>query len=198
MQKSLIRKRLIKERLALKPSDVASKSNIIANRVISSTLFKNADNIALYSDFRSEVQTGPMIDAAFSLGKRVLMPKVRREDYSIVFIPILSLDELEKGDDGFLEPLAEVEKAFDVSKINLFIIPGVAYDLSGRRLGLGKGCYDRALKNVGRDIVLAPAYEFQLMEDVPFYHHDLKVGWIATEDRFFKTVSKEKLKEDCR
>jgi len=132
-----------------------------------------------------------MIDAAFSLGKRILMPKVSREDYSIAFIPILSLDELEKVDEGFLEPSAEVEKAYDISRIDLFVVPGVAYDLSGTRLGLGKGCYDRALKDVDRDIVLAPAYEFQLLEDLPCYHHDLKVGWIATEDRFIKTVFKE-------
>lgn len=191
MQKSLIRKRLIKERLALRPSDVASKSNIIADRVIASTLFKNVDIIALYSDFRAEVQTGLILDAAFSLGKKVLMPKVRKEDYSIVFLPISSLDELEKADEGFLEPLAKIEKAFEVSKIDLFIVPGVAYDLSGARLGMGKGCYDRALKDVDRDIVLAPAYEFQLIEDVPCYHHDLTVGWIATEDRLIKTVLKE-------
>lgn len=191
MQKSLIRKRLIKERLALRPSDVASKSNIIADRVIASTLFKNADIIALYSDFRAEVQTELISDAAFSLGKSVLMPKVRKEDYSIVFLPISSLDELEKADEGFLEPLGKVKKAFEVSKIDLFIVPGVAYDLSGARLGMGKGCYDRALKDVDRDIVLAPAYEFQLIEDVPCYHHDLTVGWIATEDRLIKTVLKE-------
>ena len=191
MEKSLIRERLLKERLVLSPSDVTYKSNIIANRIISSMIFKNADNVALYSDFRAEVQTGLMIDAAFSLGKRVFMPKVRREDYSIVFIPILSHDDLERGDEGFLEPLTEVEKAFDVSKIDLFIVPGVAYDLSGTRLGLGKGCYDRALKSVERDIMLAPAYEFQLLEDLPCYHHDLKVGWIATEDRLIKTVIKE-------
>lgn len=191
MEKPLIRERFLKERLVLKPSDVAFKSNIIANRIISSTLFKNADSIALYSDFRGEVQTDLIIDAAFSLGKRVLMPKVRREDYSIVFIPILSHDDLERGAEGFLEPLAEFKNVFDVSRIDLFIVPGVAYDLSGTRLGLGKGCYDRALKNVDRDIMLAPAYEFQLLEDLPCYHHDLKVGWIATEDRFIKTVFKE-------
>ncbi|MDT8317115.1 MAG: 5-formyltetrahydrofolate cyclo-ligase [bacterium] len=191
MQKSLIRKRLIKERLALKPGEVASKSSMIADRILSLALFKNADNIALYSDFRAEVQTGLMIDAAFSLGKRILMPKVRREDYSIVFIPILSPDDLEKGDDGFYEPSAEVEKAFDILKIDLFIVPGVAYDLSGTRLGLGKGCYDRALKDVDRDIVLAPAYEFQLLKDLPCYQHDLKVGWMVTEDRVIKTVLKE-------
>jgi len=191
VEKSLIRERLLRERLVLSPGDVIFKSNIIANRIISSALFNNADNIALYSDFRAEVKTGLIIDAALSLGKRVLLPKVRRGDYSIVFIPILSYDELGRGDEGFLEPLAEVEKAFDVSKIDLFIVPGVAYDLSGTRLGLGKGCYDRALKNVDRDIVLAPAYEFQVLEDLPCYKHDFKVGWLATEDRFVKTVFKE-------
>ena len=99
MEKPLIRERLLKERLVLSPIDVAFKSNIIANRIISSTLFRNADNIALYSDFRAEVQTGLILDAAFSLGKRVLMPKVRREDYSIVFLPLSSSDDLEKADD---------------------------------------------------------------------------------------------------
>lgn len=198
MQKSLIRKRLLKERLAQRSSDVAFKSNIIANRIIGSALFKNADVIALYSDFRAEVQTGLIIDTAFSLGKKVLMPKVRKEDYSILFLPISSSGELEKADEGFLEPLAKVEKAFEVSKIDLFIVPGVAYDLSGTRLGMGKGCYDRALKAVDRDIILAPAYEFQLLKDVPSYHHDLTVGWIATEDRFIKTVFQGKLKEDLR
>lgn len=188
MEKSLVRKRLVKERLALKPADIASKSSIIADRVISSTLFKKAGNIALYSDFRSEVQTGFIIAAAFSLGKRVFLPKVNREDYSIVFISISSPDDLEEGDEGFLQPSADVKAGFDVSGIDLFIVPGVAYDLSGTRLGLGKGCYDRALKEIRRESILAPAYEFQVLEDLPCYRHDLKVGWIVTEDRFIKTV----------
>ena len=188
-RKSLIRKRLIKERLALTPGDVTVKSEHIAKRVIASELFNNAASIALYSDFRAEVETGLLFQEALCLGKQVLMPKMVREDYSIVFIPVTSPDDLEKGDEGFLEPIADVNKAFDVLKIDLFIVPGVAYDISGTRLGMGKGCYDRALMGVDSDIVLAPAYEFQLLENVPGYHHDLTVGWIATEDRLIKTVS---------
>ena len=188
-RKSLIRKRLIKERLALTPGDVTFKSELIARRVIDSELFNNAASIALYSDFRAEVETGFLFEKALCLGKQVLMPKILREDYSIVFIPVSSPDDLEKGAEGFLEPIADVNKAFDVLKIDLFIVPGLAYDISGMRLGMGKGCYDRALIGVDSNILLALAYEFQLLEDVPGYHHDLTVGWIATEDRLIKTVS---------
>ncbi len=188
-RKSLIRKRLIKERLALTTGEVTLKSELIAKRVIASELFNNAASVALYSDFRAEVETGLLFEKALCLGKQVLMPKIVGEDYSIVFIPVSSPDDLEKGAEGVLEPIADVNKAFDVLKIDLFIVPGVAYDISGTRLGMGKGCYDRALMGVDSDIVLAPAYEFQLLEDVPGYLHDLTVGWIATEDRLIKTVS---------
>jgi len=77
----------------------------------------------------------------------------------------------------------------EYSDIDLIVVPGVAFDMSGNRLGMGKGFYDRALKDVGKGKIAALAYEFQLIGKVPVYGHDVGVGWIITEERILDVIN---------
>jgi len=188
VQKTVFRKKIINERLSLSRKDSLGKSIAIGQQLLDSPLYKNAVSIALYCDFRGEVKTDLIVRDAFISGKSVLMPKVKQEDFSLFFIAVSSENELEVNAMGFREPLIERGRKWEVEDVDLFIVPGVAFDERGNRLGMGKGCYDRALSCVKRENIIALAYEFQLVEEVPSYHHDVKVGWIVTEKRFIRTL----------
>jgi len=188
VQKTVFRKKIIDERLALSGSDVREKSLSIERRFLQFPLYKKAESVALYCDFRGEVRTDILLEDALASGKTVLMPRIRQEDFSISFFSIASPGELAENDIGFKEPPAAKGRKWDVSDIDLFVVPGVAFDRKGNRLGMGKGCYDRALCSIAREKIVGLAYEFQLVEDVPSYHHDVKIGWIITENKITRTI----------
>lgn len=188
MQKTVIRNKIINERLSLAGKDVLKRSVAIGQRFLESYLYKNAGSIAMYSDFKGEVKTDLIVQDALASGKSVLMPKIKMNDFSLSFISIVSEAELIENEMGFKEPLIEKGRKWEVEDIDLFIVPGVAFDEKGNRLGMGKGCYDKALTCAKREDIVALAYEFQIVEEVPSYHHDVKVGWIVTEDRFIRTL----------
>ena len=188
MQKTIFRKKIINERLSLSEKDVQDRSVAIVQQLLDSPLYRNTDSIALYSDFRGEVKTDLIIKDALSSGKSVLMPKIKQEDFSLSFVLICSEDELVESEIGFKEPLLKKGRTWEAEDIDLFVVPGVAFDEYGNRLGMGKGCYDRVLSCTGRENIIALAYDFQIVKDVPSCHHDVKVGWIVTEKRFIRTI----------
>lgn len=188
MQKTLFRQKIINERLSLSGKDVLERSIAIEKQLIGSSLYKNAVSVALYCDFRGEVKTDLIVRDVLTSGKSLLLPKIKEEDFSISFIAVRSEDELAENAIGFREPLVGKGRRWEVEDIDLFIVPGVAFDKTGNRLGMGKGCYDRVLAHTKRENIVALAYEFQLVDEVPSYHHDIKVGWIITEKRFIRTL----------
>ncbi len=149
--------------------------------------FVTAETVLFYAHARSEVQTLSAIERTINLGKRVATTYCDGDD--LVPVQILGLDELEPGAFAVPEPLERLrgltERRIDLGEIDLVIVPGVAFDRSGGRLGHGKGFYDRFLgraKRANRELLtVGLAYECQFVDEVPCDQHDVPLNWVVSE-----------------
>ncbi|HEY4716966.1 MAG TPA: 5-formyltetrahydrofolate cyclo-ligase [bacterium] len=178
-EKETLRKRLLKKRAELDAKDALNKSNIITSRVIALREFMHAGSIAFYTSVKNEVDTSAIFKYAKALDKEIAFPKVHGE--GIKFHIIKDLSELDKGRFGIPEP-DSVNAEIRVKDVNLFLIPGVAFDKSGFRLGYGKGYYDRIVCDV-KGFMLGLAFDFQIVETIHPSENDIKVDKIVTEKR---------------
>lgn len=146
----------------------------IQDHVIKSKEFQSAQIIGAYFTFGSEVMTDSMIAQAKREGKKVALPSVEGE--RITFYEFLSNEELVKGKFGILEPLPYSP----IDKLDLLVVPGIAFDMKGYRLGYGHGYYDRLL--AGKKIFsIGLAFSLQLIDNVPHDEHDRQLDAIVTE-----------------
>jgi 5-formyltetrahydrofolate cyclo-ligase len=97
------------------------------------------------------------------------------------FQEILSLDNLQSARFGLLEPERDVGLMVEPDDLDLVIVPGVAFDRRGNRLGFGGGYYDRFFERCNATRV-GLAYAFQVVDDIPAEDHDVKIDWLVTED----------------
>ena len=146
-----------------------TKSRVIADRLFKLNEYKNASTILFYASFDGEVETVEMIEEAMKDGKIVGLPRTDRKINEIVPMKIGALeDELEQGSYGIAEP-PENSESLDLEKINMVIVPGVAFDKENRRLGRGGGYYDRFLSKISGSIpTVGLAFDFQIVENLPF------------------------------
>jgi len=169
---------------ALPPPLRADASRQIAARLIALPQFEAARSVLLTLPFRSEWDATLVARAALAAGKRVIVPRVDAPARVLALHRIESLDEgIDAGYRGIPEPRADlpVAAAHDVA---LALVPGVAFDLEGRRLGYGGGYYDRLLPLLRAGVPrLAGAFDEQIVDRVPSAAHDLAVDIIATPTR---------------
>ncbi|HET6464357.1 MAG TPA: 5-formyltetrahydrofolate cyclo-ligase, partial [Nitrospiria bacterium] len=126
-----------------------------------------------------------MIAHALSLGKRVTVPKMEPASKRLLLSELKDpTRELSPGPIGIPEPKPEAIRPVEVDRMDLFIVPGIAFDQRGNRLGQGAGYYDRLLTPVAERIpIIGLAFEIQVVERVPTGDHDIRVNWIVTEKR---------------
>lgn len=167
---------MLEKRNALAAGDVERHSRFIQEHVIRSKEFQSAMVVATYFAFGSEVRTNLIIEQARKLGKMVALPSV--EGNRIAFYEMSSGKHLVTGRFGMMEPLPYGP----VDAINLLVVPGIAFDRKGYRLGYGKGYYDRFLSGKRGIFSIGLAYNFQLLESLPHGKHDKKLDAVATEE----------------
>ncbi len=181
MPKRTIRQELLARRNQLEATDCHYLSLQAQRRLIDSDCFKKAQVLALYSPIRNEVQTGLLFDAARVEGKRVCYPRIQSE--CLEFLEVASPQELAPGCFGVAEP--QIGKPLPIDAVDLLVVPGVAFDRVGHRLGYGKGFYDRELARVSTAAVsVGLCYDFQLCERLPRESHDRPVQFLATDLEF--------------
>ncbi|MGL6187384.1 MAG: 5-formyltetrahydrofolate cyclo-ligase [Clostridium chrysemydis] len=174
-----IRKSIIAKR-DLKKEENSLKDSKIFKNLISLNSYKRAKKIFIYIGFGSEINTKSLIKIMLKEGKEVFVPKVLEEE--MIALKITSLNNLIESKFKILEPVGE-KSDIDGEEFDLIIMPGVAFDRSGNRIGYGKGYYDKYLKDIKSDIKkIALAYELQLIEEIETEEHDLKVDSIITEN----------------
>jgi len=146
--------------------------------------FQKAKVIALYASFRNEVNTMNLIKEALRAGKKIGLPKTDTKTRSLTFYLIKDLSDLSAGAYGIPEP-NEKCKLLPPPEIELVVLPGIAFDETGCRIGFGGGYYDRFLRQVPPAIKkIALAYEFQVLkEKIPDLAKDAKIDKIITEER---------------
>jgi len=182
--KESIRARVLLKRSGLPLPSRIEKSAEISKRLQSSDLFQTAQCIHLYLSNQDEVETTLLIQKAFFSKKKVAVPVIDAQK-KMFFSELSTLDvqTLESGPFGIRQPKLILQKYISPEKIDLWIIPGVSFDIMGGRLGYGGGYYDRALAQTHTSII-ALAFEVQVIPDpLPLDKRDVPVDWIFTEKR---------------
>ena len=151
--------------------------------------YQAANVVMFYVDVRTEVRTRHDLQAALNSGKKIVVPWCL--DGELELFHLERMDELEIGMYKILEPrseLREVEsKTVDVGELDLIMVPGVAFDRRGARMGHGKGYYDKLLQHARRDAPLvALAFECQLFAEIPTEDHDIFMDKILSEKETYQ------------
>lgn len=189
MTKNTLRKTALQGRSALIPEEVARKSALIMEKIMAMNEYLQAGIIMVYLDFRNEVQTGALVRQALTAGKCVVVPLTDVSKHKLVLSILNNYpDDLQPGTYGILEPRPDCLRPIEPSEIDLVIVPGVAFDLCGNRLGYGGGYYDRFLSQTRPDtLFIAPAFELQVLPQVFPDEHDIPVHYLVTEKKLIKT-----------
>ena len=150
----------------------------IARRLEGIDRYVEARRLVFYASFGSEVETGPLMEAAQAAGRVVALP--RMEGKTLVLHEHGPGDPLEPNAFGIPEPPPSAPTvALDAADVVL--VPGLAFDRRGHRLGYGGGYYDRLLRTSPHAYRIGLAYGFQLVERLPAMHHDEPLDAIVTE-----------------
>jgi 5-formyltetrahydrofolate cyclo-ligase len=183
-QKKQIRSRFLAERKALGKDACEEKSRSIAEHLAQTPEYEKARGVLLYVATPTEVQTQELIQRMLDAGKRIAVPYCTGFGSELGIAEVRDFaTELTIGRHGVLEPREDIRDNFFKSDLQLAIVPGVAFDLYGGRLGRGKGCYDTFLKDLkGRIPIFGLAYQCQILsEALPFDYHDVAVDQVITE-----------------
>ena len=184
--KSNIRKDILYKRNSISQSEIVSTSKIINDRVISSKEYQISQTIGAYYPIGSEVKTFDIIRHSIENKKNIALPRVI-DSTEIKFFKVIE-DKFEqikftKGKYGIYE---NSTSNTIINKIDLLIIPGIAFDMNGNRIGYGKGYYDRYLSLGNANCIMGLAYETQIVNNIPNNEHDIPVDFIITEKRIIR------------
>ncbi len=180
--KSHLRKEFLMRRELLTGNDVLQKSAFILNQLSELKSFREAGTVHCYISMnnRKEVVTADIIELCFSLGKKVVVPKMVRES-RLEHYYIEQGETLLPNEWGVPEPKSSLDKKAGLSDIELILIPMVAADKKKNRLGYGKGFYDRFLSKTDA-IKTGLLFDVQLYKGIlPVEEHDVKLDVLITE-----------------
>lgn len=176
-EKRKIRKEILLKRASLPIEQRKLSDLVIADRIIGHQWFYRADVVLGFVNYDSEISTIEILSEALRKGKKLFLPKI--VDDNMLFYCIDSLDDLVEGYKGILEPKGDTEK-FEYEQYKeyrvLMLMPGVAFDIYGNRMGYGKGFYDRFLANkeVLQTYSIGIGYKCQQVEKLPVDEFDRK------------------------
>jgi 5-formyltetrahydrofolate cyclo-ligase len=183
--KASIRKLVTEARDRLSKEERQAKSLEILERLFRLPEFNESSRIMFFASFRSEVDTVPMIRKVLAEGKRVVLPKVQGERLALFEISDFETD-VSPGAWNIPEPCERMPVALDA--VDLMIVPGLAFDEQGNRLGYGAGFYDKLLASFSK-MTVALAFEVQIVPTVPAARYDISVKKIVTEKRVISVRS---------
>lgn len=169
-------------------TDKDDVSKRITDAVLELPEYQNAKCVMWYVDVRDEARTRHALPAAVASDKEIVIPFC--VDGELELFHLESMDELSQGMYGILEPREElrdvVAKRFPVERLDLILVPGVAFDAEGGRTGHGKGYYDKLLENARPDTPLVSmAFECQIFDEIPMQSHDIYMDKVVTEEKVY-------------
>lgn len=191
-EKANIRTFFLNKRNEISREQCKTDSLVIAKRLLSLKKLQKAETIFLYASYKNEVETRRLIQKLLSMGKRVALPKVREKEMD--FFVIHSWKELVFGYHGILEPDGTGELVVP-TKQDVMVLPGVAFDTKGNRIGYGGGYYDRYLEQQKENIpcLIGIAYELQMFSGIlPTEPQDKQVDFVVTEKKVYKIKRQQK------
>jgi 5-formyltetrahydrofolate cyclo-ligase len=178
-EKAALRTQLLAARRGLGPDARAAAARSIRDAVLSLPQVQMAGTVAAYYSIGTEPDTHGLVFGLWKRGTYVLLPLLR-EDGDLDWASYEGPDSLRPGPRGLTEPAEPPRGVAAITSADLVLVPALAVDRSGRRLGRGGGCYDRALGRVSASIpVVALLYDGELLPSVPAGAHDRPVGLVA-------------------
>ncbi len=174
MDKNALRAQIRARKRAMTEEEIVSRSEKLAQLFLVSEAYRRAKTIYGYLPYNQEVRTVPMLEKALSDGKRVAVPKCYGDEMRFLYMEDLS--KVEKGYANIPEPIADGPVADDPTA--LVLMPGLAFDPQGNRMGYGGGFYDKFLAAEPDHPTLALCYEFQMMDHLETEAHDIPVDYV--------------------
>jgi 5-formyltetrahydrofolate cyclo-ligase len=172
---------------SLSPAQVRTASAAVWERLSVLAPFASAEWLLAYVSIGHEVDTQGLIRQLLALGKRLCVPKFDEAGQRYVASELLDFDsELAVRRFKILEPKPEVVRHVESARIDALLVPGLAFDKRGNRLGRGMGFFDAILRDA-RGAKIALAHDFQVVSEVPVEPHDVGVDFIVTEARVVET-----------
>lgn len=174
MDKTALRRYIREQKRAMTAQLIEEKSRRLGELFANSAAYRQANTIYGYLPYNQEVRTVPMLERALAEGKRVAVPKVYGEQMRFIYMTDLS--RVAKGYAGIPEPVADEPVAEDPTA--LVLMPGLAFDPQGHRIGYGGGFYDRFLAQEPTHPTLALCYDFQVLPSLETERFDIPVDTV--------------------
>ena len=171
MDKKALRKEIREKKRAMSLQEIEEKSKALAEQFLRSELYRSAKSVYGYLPYNQEVRTTDMLRQAQLDGKRVAVPKVYGDEMKFLWLD--DLDRVEKGYSGIPEPIADGPEADDPAA--LVLMPGLAFDKEGHRIGYGGGFYDKFLASEPNHPTLALCFDFQMFPKLETEEFDIPV-----------------------
>ena len=175
--KQALRTQIREKRKAISPDLYAKKSAAIREKLEKMPEFQAAKNLLVYVSTNEEVDTHAIIKDCLASGKKIYAPKVEGEH--IFICRITDWEQLKPGSFGILEPCEILDPAHP-EIMDLILVPGIAFDKRGHRIGYGKGFYDSMLK-AGNGLKVGLAFSEQMVDEIPDESHDVSLDLVITD-----------------
>ena len=177
IQKKELRKEIRARKRDIPVDELREMSRLLCKRLLANERLGNASTVMMYYPLGDEVDVAPVIEQLAENGKTVVLPQVTGEA-EMVLRRYTGKADLQEGAYGIMEPCGELFT--DYEAIDVAIIPGMAFDRRGNRLGRGKGYYDRFLPLLPTRVYkIGVCFPFQLLDDIPMEEHDKRVDLIV-------------------
>ena len=177
MDKKELRSKIRQLKQQMTPQQIEAASKRLTELFLNTEEYKQAKAIYGYLPYNQEIRTVPLLEQALRDGKKVAVPKVYGD--AMRFIWMQDLSRVEKGYAGIPEPVDDQPVAMDETA--LVLMPGLAFDRSGNRMGYGGGFYDRFLAQQPNHPTVALCYDFQLVDEIPVGEYDIPVDRVVCE-----------------
>lgn len=180
-EKDVLRSKLLAKRAQMSPDEVWRSSRSIFRSLIREPVFQKAGSICCYLSFDNEVHTHGFVLHCLKAGKTVAIPKTDKKK-GILLSEFIGFNHLSPGPFGILEPDESSYFPYDPDALDLVVIPAVALDRRGNRLGFGTGYYDKFLAQRHKSLFLVGVvHRFQLLKQLPVSSHDVPVQQVITD-----------------
>jgi 5-formyltetrahydrofolate cyclo-ligase len=191
LTKAALRREVLARRDALQNGQIVAQSALVIAHVRQWPALQAARTVLAYANFGSEVATGDLLDWILAQGKALVLPKVRRADRTLELFTVTDpAAQLKPGIWGIPEPDPECCEPVELAAVECVVLPGVAFDRQGHRLGYGGGFYDRLLGGEdGQHLwphLIAVGFECQILPEVPAKAKDVPLAALATERRLIR------------
>ena len=181
-EKKQMRSAVLARRDGMSPSERAVASRAIVDKLCTLTNYQSASVVLIYMAFGSEIETKPLFERIVANGKMAVLPRVDKTSQTLMLHSVKSVAELQSSGWGIFEPATSAPMVA-LKEVGFVLLPGVAFDRTGNRLGYGRGYYDKLLLRADPTLArVAAGFSCQIVDKVPAGPWDQKIDTLITEN----------------